>query len=428
MPYESIEAAKIANFPTIKEKVDLTLEQINKLAEIYDAIKAGSNADDPMSVAWNAWKNVFKKVGDKWILAKGEQNTITDTSPAKKHDAILQTLDIDNNGAFRAKEAFKKSISAWENLPLIFAKTHPDMTIFATNPTKALNDINGKIVGHVKNPYINITGHPRLMGGLVVTDKAVDTLIDNGKASISTGLFRNINEYNVYTSVSPNHILIFEEDAETFPADRGSMVLNQNINNSSNIDKIIAEVRSFFTRLLKTELRIESNLDIKKEVIGKEKMDKIEELAEELQTKSIELVTTKAELNQSKTTSANLTEELKIKTTELEELNVAHVAELKAATDQVAAFEQEAATRKQAVIDAQWATLKEKNIPPGFTHKPEDEEKLKKLFEKEPHAFMTKLVEYNLSGGTDNEGEEYNAQLDKDLASIKQLKEDTGRV
>jgi len=65
MPYKTIEAAKLANFPTSKQNADLSLDQINKLAEFYDAIKAGSNTPDPMPLAWNAWMNVYKKSGDK---------------------------------------------------------------------------------------------------------------------------------------------------------------------------------------------------------------------------------------------------------------------------------------------------------------------------------------------------------------------------
>jgi len=37
MPYDSIAAAKKAGFPTSAEGIALTLGQINKLAELYDA-------------------------------------------------------------------------------------------------------------------------------------------------------------------------------------------------------------------------------------------------------------------------------------------------------------------------------------------------------------------------------------------------------
>ncbi|GAH83737.1 unnamed protein product, partial [marine sediment metagenome] len=47
MPYESIKAAKDAGFPTSAEGIDLTLAQINKLAEIYDAIKKAGTAKEP---------------------------------------------------------------------------------------------------------------------------------------------------------------------------------------------------------------------------------------------------------------------------------------------------------------------------------------------------------------------------------------------
>jgi hypothetical protein len=218
MPYKTIEAAKVANFPTIKEKVDLTLEQINKLAEIYDAIKAGGNADNPMEFAWNAWKNVFKKVGNEWVLKEEQthQHISTNTETAKKHDVILQTLDTDLNGLYYAKKPFQDSIESWDKLPLIFAQEHPDADLFESNPAEALKAINGKVVGSVKNPYTSLTGHPTLMSELDITNKMVDALIDAGKASISTAFYYKMDN-NAIISVRPNHVLIFEEDKITYP-------------------------------------------------------------------------------------------------------------------------------------------------------------------------------------------------------------------
>lgn len=69
MPYKSIAAAKDANFPTSAEGIDLTLAQINKLAEIYDSIKKAGNTKNPFAVAWTTWKKLYKKVNDKWVTA-----------------------------------------------------------------------------------------------------------------------------------------------------------------------------------------------------------------------------------------------------------------------------------------------------------------------------------------------------------------------
>ena len=70
MPYKSIASAKEAGFPTSAEEIPLTLAQINKLAEIYDAIKKAGTAKNPFSVAWTAWKKLYKKTDDHWVEIK----------------------------------------------------------------------------------------------------------------------------------------------------------------------------------------------------------------------------------------------------------------------------------------------------------------------------------------------------------------------
>lgn len=67
MPYPNIESAKKANFPTVLDGVNLSIEQINKLAEIYDSIKQKGTVDEPMAVAVKTWKQVYKKEGDAWV-------------------------------------------------------------------------------------------------------------------------------------------------------------------------------------------------------------------------------------------------------------------------------------------------------------------------------------------------------------------------
>ena len=75
MPYDSIKAAKDAGFPTVVEGVDLTLSQINRLAEIHDAVKKAGTADNPMAIAWTQWKKLYKKQVDKWVELSGNQRT-----------------------------------------------------------------------------------------------------------------------------------------------------------------------------------------------------------------------------------------------------------------------------------------------------------------------------------------------------------------
>ena len=72
MPYDSVEEAKAAKFPTTADKVSLTLAQINHLARIYDVIKKAGSADNPMAVAWTQWKEIYEKKDGKWVLKEGK--------------------------------------------------------------------------------------------------------------------------------------------------------------------------------------------------------------------------------------------------------------------------------------------------------------------------------------------------------------------
>lgn len=70
MPYPSIADAKKANFPTVLDGANLTIGQVNKLAEIYDAIKGQGKVDEPMAVAVKSWKQLYKKEADAWTKIK----------------------------------------------------------------------------------------------------------------------------------------------------------------------------------------------------------------------------------------------------------------------------------------------------------------------------------------------------------------------
>ena len=96
MPYESIQAAKDAGFPTNAEGIDLTLSQINKLAEIYDAIKVAGTADNPMAAAWTQWKKLYKKQVDKWVELSGDKRIpdgMTASALAYGQSALNYTTD-----------------------------------------------------------------------------------------------------------------------------------------------------------------------------------------------------------------------------------------------------------------------------------------------------------------------------------------------
>lgn len=91
MPYDSIEAAKKAGFPTTAEGIVISLDQVNKLADIYDAVGKNKDIDNPMAVAWTQWKKIFKKEGNKWV--KVESKSIEG----------LETIDIEGVEIFSAR-------------------------------------------------------------------------------------------------------------------------------------------------------------------------------------------------------------------------------------------------------------------------------------------------------------------------------------
>lgn len=74
MPYSSMDAAKEADFPTSLKaggvSVPLSLAQVNRLAELYDAIKSEGEADNPMAAAIAQFKREFRAIDGAWVKRK----------------------------------------------------------------------------------------------------------------------------------------------------------------------------------------------------------------------------------------------------------------------------------------------------------------------------------------------------------------------
>jgi hypothetical protein len=273
MPYKSLKEAKDAGFPTSNDGADLTLTQVLKLAEIYDAIKAAGTADNPMAVAWTAWKRIYEKVGDKWVERKPTQTQMQFLENATllkgvEHDAILQTLNrwIPRTDPRTQKpgkvcytqSAFAKSVEAWNGVPIVFAPQHPDMDLFAENPEAALEKIGGRLIGKAANARIEVVGHPRLMVKLPISDEDANKLTNEGKLSVSSGFYGAIDEEGHVVSVIPQHILLFPETETNQPVDHGSAILNmtgedenQGIENAGRVisEENAAELSSLVEKL-----------------------------------------------------------------------------------------------------------------------------------------------------------------------------------
>lgn len=432
MPYDSIEAAKKAGFPTNAEDIPMTLAQINHLAEIYDAIKKAGTADDPFAVAWDTWKGVYKKEGNKWVEIKKKEElkqlaiiTNAEFTSKESHDAILQTLERwipgyaegkGNEGAiFYSREPFEHSIANWNGIDLIYAQEHPNMVLYAKDPAQALKKINGKIVGKLSNARIEVAGHPRQMGQIEINDGEAQALYEEGKLSLSTGFFCPLNKnYELVGELIPNHILLFQEDENNLPKDRGAVILNkEEMGEMANIGKVIsAKNESEFKALIDKLWLFFRNLTTgdKKEEVKNQKRKKLEE--RKMDEKKEAELTSKLE---------TVTTELANKTSEFETATKAHEDEVKGYKEKIAAFENKKKEAEKAKLDTNWETLKKTVIPVGLIHKEEDEKKLRAEYEQNPHEFLMKAVGFEKRSPTGEEGNEFGTDPDEIAKAAKEI-------
>ena len=435
MPYDSIEEAKKAGFPTSTEEIDLTLAQINKLAEIYDAVKKAGTAKTPFAVAWAAWKEIYKIEGDKWVKIEKAESlkqlaviTNAELLSIESHDAILQTLERWIPGydvgkgkegyVYFSKEPFEKTIDDWNGTDLVFGTEHPNMKLFTSNPEEALKRVNARIIGKLSKAEIETAGHPRLIGTLKIDDEEVSELYDKGKLSLSTGFIAPINEeYRISGKTIPNHILLFEEDGITQPKDHGALILNMaeiknegkilSAKNETELKAIAEGVKKEFDRLWTFLKGITTAKENKKEVenqernlnLEEEEMEKVEELTSKLET-------TKTELTN--------------KTSKFETATKAHEDEVKGYKEKIAEFENKEAEKVKAERDAQFEQIVAK-LPPGMTHKEEDKVALRAKFDNDPTKLMAELMSLEHKEGTGEEGNEFATDPDEIIAAAKEL-------
>lgn len=151
---------------------------------------------------------------------------------ADSHDAILQFLNRVIGDLYFPLESFTSTADQWNGIPIVFAKTHPDLKAFDEDRDRELQRIGGKIVGFINHAHIVTVGHPRLMGQMVFTDDGqCSQYILQGILSLSTGFWcrtnRKIFPATLVGNIRPNHVLVFMEDMKNQPRDQGSIILNK---------------------------------------------------------------------------------------------------------------------------------------------------------------------------------------------------------
>jgi len=206
MPYDSIADAKSAGFPTSAEDIDLTLSQINKLAEIYDAIKKAGSADNPMSVAWTQWKKLYKKDGGAWVENAGEYSVPDGFEPATlafHQRSELNYTDDGNTGDTVFHDVILLAEGTWTDghnrKPIHYSKNELSKMKFEKMTFKADHDIFGQLpitneIGIIENEKFVTHPTPRWVGDVRVfptqNGKDVITLLKRGTITdISSELF-----------------------------------------------------------------------------------------------------------------------------------------------------------------------------------------------------------------------------------------------
>ena len=399
MPYDSIEAAKKAGFPTSAEGIDLTLPQINKLAEIYDAIKKAGTAKEPFAVAWTAWKEIYKKEGDKWVEIKKEtaENSGKWIPVAKAN----QTKQLENGDkVVLTEEALKRSIDSWKSGNIII------------NHMESIGDL--KILdAKYEAPFLYMqfdANTEKLFRNTDATGWSVqfdpktlqfdgDKIIDGMGVGISILYLPHVPTCTPEMGCNETYAFEMYNDFE------GKVI---SAKNESEFKVIMDKLWVFFKNLTTVNKK-----EVKREVENQERNNLEKEEMDEKE---------KAELTSKLETA---TTELATMTSKFETTTKAHDDEVKGMKDRIAEFEQKEADKTKAEKDAQFEQIVAK-LPPGMTHKKEDKAALRAKFDSDPTKLMVELMAMEHREGTSEEGDEFGTTPDEAQQIIEAAHKEAG--
>jgi hypothetical protein len=281
-----------------------------------------------------------------------------------EHDAILQTLDRESNGIFLNKEAFVPTVEQWQNVPLIYSSKaiHPDPAAYDKDPQAELARIGGKLIeGKVAQSYIDQTGHPRLMGKLLLSDQEIEAGIRAGKISTSTGMKVPHDGTKLKGTVAPHHILFFKEEGGNLPGDLGVFILNTADSQAEKV-KLIDRLKALL--LGGPNETKEGAMDMG----NAELENQVAQAMKEAGDAKLAFTNLQAQVSQ-------MEQAVKAKDAEIAQLkadNLAFVAKEK---------------------DAKWLAFKGKYVAPGLVADADKEKALRSEFESDPLAFTMKMLD-----------------------------------
>lgn len=322
------------------------------------------------------------------------------------HDVILQALDrwltynINGNSTrlYYTPETFKGTEPAWDNTPVIYSPSgrHPDMELFTRNPTRALEEIDGRPAGSVGGTKVILApGQPRITARVKFTDPEVEELYNAGKLALSTAFFSKYDSNgHLVPPITPNHILVFNPDTAQ-PRDQASMFLNSQegnaTTNESKLDKVFNDFKAGILGIFNPGTGLPNNQpknQTKEPDMNNDDTEQKLQLANTaLQTKDQELTAAKARITDLETQLTNSKAEL----------------------DKF----------RQAESDRTWAGLKNSIIPPGLVKTEEAERELRALYNTDKDGFYAKIMAVKQPSGAQQGSQFTNSTPEaKELAEI----------
>ncbi|MDD4472245.1 MAG: hypothetical protein PHT97_13945 [Methanoculleus sp.] len=352
---------------------------------------------------------------------------------ASFENSVVQTLNAwiphpdDPKRRYFRVEAFERSLEKWDGVPLVFADRHPDLDLLASNPEAALAQVNGTIVGAFTKPRIEREGHPVMIGAIAIDDPEVLALWEAGELSLSTGFSCMVEGQDVVEVTAPNHILLFREDRDKMPKDRGTRIANMQDGSDSVTtnqtpgtgDEPQTTARSFLASLVQSLQTLlappepgtaaesanqnpapaggdSETITTDAPPLTEDPEQEDEDMADAEMKQKLE--TAETALKTRETELANMKEQVATLQQELDALKATNT-ELQKTVNQV--NQERADARFNAVLD---------KIAPGEKHTEEQKQQLRKQFDEDPYAFMARLPELMVNQSeTKQEGKEHEA-------------------
>jgi cation transport regulator len=429
MPYQKIEDLPNSvrdALPTAGQKMFLAVFNSAWSGDCKDRDDRDSCA---FRIAWGAIKKSFhQNENGEWVKNMEADTSIEVFSNAIRstgqtfENTTVQTLNRwipdEKEGHYFEQGAFEQNLQDWEGTPVVLAPNHPDLKTFETDPEAALAAVEGSIVGEVRRPRIEIEGHPRFMGALVLNLEKAEKLFqegkiskerlerskadipraislwESGKLSESSAFFAKTDASRHLTGgIRPNHILVFEEDMVNHPKDKGAFIANNTGENETEVTNIGKELSSKNLSRMKSLLESlnGASVSISEWIAALESKEGISNTEDKMDEKEATELKQKVTLVETERDAA--VSEIKNKDTEIAELK----QKLGDAEGKLAKIEKDAK-------DAKFEAFVQKHIAPGDIDTPEKKLALRTRYDADPLSLLDDVLESKNKGTTGEQG------------------------